>query len=70
MIELTKEDFDRLVKDIKRASEDDMIGSFSHIDFKDYASHSNVIEKAVAEMGLTDKVKITYESFGISVDIL
>lgn len=70
MIELEKEDLERLYKDIKRASEDDMIGSFSHIDFKDYASHSQEIESKVAEMGLTDKIKITYESFGISVDVL
>ena len=68
MIELENGDLERLLKDIKRASEDDMIGSFSHIDFKDYKSHSQEIEKGVAEMGLTDKIKITYESFGITVD--
>ena len=68
MIELENGDLEKLYKDIKRVADDDLLGGFSHIDFRDYKSHSQEIEKGVAEMGLTDKIKITYESFGITVD--
>lgn len=68
MIELENGDLEKLYKDIKRVADDDLLGGFSHIDFRDYKSHSQEIENKVAEMGLTDKIKITYESFGITVD--
>ena len=68
MIELEKGDLENLYKDIERVANDELLGGFSHIDFRDYKSHSQEIDNKVKEMGLTDKIKITYESFGITID--
>lgn len=68
MIPLEKEDLENLYKDIERVADDELIGGFSHIDFRDYESHKQEIDSKVAELGLTDKIKITYESFGITID--
>ena len=67
-MEVTKKEVEELLNEVKRGYEDEMVGSFSHIDFKDYTTQKQAIEDGLKALGLSEVVEVEYNFMGITIN--